>query len=342
MAPGMTRTEDMASTLQPDREQVSSLDLAFARGIFDEYAAALRTLGGTIDMGFLRAVRSILNCRGRLVVAGLGKSGHVARKLAATFSSTGTPSLFLHLAEALHGDLGAVQPGDVALIISHSGGTPELAPVIDHLQDIAVPVIAISSNPDSVLIGSADARILLPAWEEVCPQGLAPTTSTLMTLAAGDALAMSVMRARGFGRSDFRRLHPAGALGNRLRPVSSAMRTGDAIPLVRPDTPMIEAVIEMTAKRLGVVGVADEQGRLVGIITDGDLRRNLSRLSCASAGEIMTRDPKVVRPITLVEDALAILARYKITLLFVVHDSAAPRPIGVVDIHDLSPMQSAA
>jgi arabinose-5-phosphate isomerase len=322
-----------------DEERV---DLDFARTILGEYSRAIGALAGSLDEGFARAARLVLGCKGRLVVAGLGKSGHVARKLAATFSSTGTASLFLHLAEALHGDLGSIQCGDVALLISHSGQTPELQPVIDFLKDNEVPLIGVSSNAHSPLIEAADAPIVLPPWDEVCPQGLAPTTSTLMTLAVGDALAMTVMRARGFGRSDFHRLHPAGALGKRLQPVSAVMRRDDALPLVRPETPMIEAVVEMTAKRLGMVGVADDAGVLLGVITDGDLRRHLGEIPNATAGQIMTRQPKVVRPIVLGEDALGLMVRHKITTLFVVEDPAHPRPIGVVHIHDLSPVEGGA
>jgi len=318
----------------------TSSDLEFAREIFTEYAAALHATGDSLDHGFLRSLQLVLGCEGRLVIGGLGKSGHVARKLAATFSSTGTPALFLHLAEALHGDLGAVQSGDVALLISHSGETLELAPVIDYLGAIGVPLIGICANSHSALLLSADAQIVLPAWDEVCPQGLAPTTSTMMALAVGDALAMAVMRARGFGRADFCRLHPAGALGSRLRAVSAVMRTGDAIPLVHPDTPMLEAVVEMTTKRLGAVGVIDKAGRLVGVITDGDLRRNLHRLSDGCAGDIMSRNPKVVRPTLMVENALTVFSRHKVTILFVVDDPADPRPVGVVHIHDLSPVRA--
>jgi len=331
----------MAVVKASTNDHDGSADLDFARGIFEEYASALQALGPSLDDGFVRAVRLVLGCDGRLIVGGLGKSGHVARKLAATFSSTGTPSIFLHLSEALHGDLGAVQPGDVALLLSQSGQTAELIPVISYMRESAVPLVGISSNPDSSLLVAADARILLPHWDEVCPEGLAPTTSTLMMLAVGDALAMTVMRARGFGRVDFRRIHPAGALGARLKPVSNVMRQGEEVPLVRPETPMLEAIVEMTAKRLGMVGVVDECGLLVGIITDGDLRRNLALLSQATAGDIMTRGPKVVRPITMVEDALAILTRHKITVLFVVDDPALPKPQGVVHIHDLSPVAAA-
>ena len=311
-------------------------DLAFARAILGEGAAAMRALADSLDHRFLRAVRLILDARGRLVVSGLGKSGHVGAKLAATFASTGTPAFFLHLAEALHGDLGMVQPGDVALLISHSGRTRELEPMIAFLGAAGVPIVGITSNTESPLGQAADAALLLPPWDEVCPHGLAPTTSTLMTLGLGDALAMAVMRARGFGQADFHRLHPAGALGDHLKPISAVMRRDDALPIVAPDTPMLEAVVEMTAKRLGVVGVVDDEGMLVGVVTDGDLRRNLGRLAQATAGQIMTRHPRLIRPITLVGDARAQLASARITVLFVVDDPAEPRPIGIVHIHDLA------
>lgn len=311
-------------------------DLEFARTILGENAAALSALAASLGNSFTDAVNLILASKGRLVVGALGKSGHVGRKLAATFSSTGTRSVFLHLGEALHGDLGAIGPNDVTLLISHSGQTPELTPVIAFIREMALPLIAISANPRSMLMTAASAPILLPDWQEVCPQGLAPTTSTLMAMAVGDALAMAVMRDRGFGRPDFQRLHPAGALGQRLKPVSAMMRRDTEIPLVTPETPMLEAVIEMNEKRLGLVGVVDGEGLLVGVITDGDLRRNLERLPHATAGEVMTRDPKVVRPITLAEDAHAMLRHHKITALFVVEDPAERRPVGVVHIHDLA------
>ena len=316
--------------------------IEFARAILHEYSDATRALAASLDAGFARATELVLGCRGRLVVGGLGKSGHVARKLSATFSSTGTPSLFLHLAEALHGDLGAVRGEDVALLVSHSGTTPELAPVIGYLAQAGVPLIGISSNAEGLLLQSAAAPIVLPPWAEVCPNGLAPTTSTLMTLAVGDALAMAVMRARGFGRAEFHRVHPAGALGRRLQPVSAVMRRGDAIPLVGPELPMLEAVVIMSAKRLGMVGVTGSDGQLVGIVTDGDLRRHLAELSNATVGDVMTRDPKTVRPIVTAEDALALMLHHRITTLFVVDDPAEPRPVGVVHIHDLSWTEGAA
>jgi len=319
----------------PPNPAVTS-DISFARRILREGAAALNILEQTIGENFAAAVSLILSSPGRLIVGGLGKSGHVGRKISATFSSTGTPSMFLHLAEALHGDLGNVRTDDVALLISHSGETAELHPVIAFLNDMKVPLIGISSNPDSTLIAAADIPILLPSLQEVCPKGLAPSTSTLMTLAIGDALALTLMRDRGFGAADFYKVHPAGALGRRLSPVAAVMRRGDAIPTVRPDAPMLEAVVEMTEKRIGATGVVDDEGRLIGIITDGDLRRNLSRLSAATAGDIMTPNPKTTKSITTIEDALGHCADQGISVLFVVDDPSA-RPDGVVHIHDLSP-----
>ena len=312
-------------------------EVEFARAIFSEFSCAIRALSESVDTGFAEAVRLLSEAPGHVVVGGLGKSGHVARKLAATLSSTGTPAFFLHLSEASHGDLGTVRPGDCAILLSHSGRTPELLPVIDHFKHLGGAIIGISSAAQSPLIAASDAAIILPPWDEVCPHGLAPTTSTLMSLAVGDALAMAVMRRRGFGRVDFHRLHPAGALGARLKPVSSVMRRGVSLPLVRPDTLMLETVVEMTEKRLGVVGVVDADHILLGIITDGDLRRHLDELPHATAAEVMTSDPKVVRPITLAEDALEMMNQLKITALFVVEDPADPRPVGLVHIHDFPP-----
>lgn len=336
---GTAGRHDLGTIASPG-DLAATADISFARRILREGAAALNILEGTIGDDFAAAVSLILSAPGRLIVGGLGKSGHVGRKLSATFSSTGTPSMFLHLAEALHGDLGGVRSGDVALLISHSGETAELHPVIAFLKDLKVPLIAISSNPESTLIAAADVPILLPGLQEVCPQGLAPSTSTLMTLAIGDALALTLMRDRGFGAADFYKIHPAGAIGERLRPVAAVMRRGESIPMVKPDAPMLDAVVEMTEKRIGATGVVDDEGRLIGVITDGDLRRNLSRLSEATAGEIMNPNPKTTTSIATVEDALARCAEQGVSLLFVVDDTVSARPEGVVHIHDLSPRRS--
>ena len=309
--------------------------VAYGRAVIRAEADALVALAGALGEEFARAVRVILEADGRLVVGGLGKSGHVARKVAATFMSTGTPATFLHLSEAIHGDLGLVRPGDAALLLSQSGETPELVPVLHHLRGLGVPTIGVSAGPASPLSKGATVPLVLPALAEAGPDAVAPTTSTTMALALGDALAMVVMRARGFGRAEFRRLHPGGALGSRLSPVASVMHAGAAMPLAPPAMAMMEAVVEMTAKRLGVLGVVDDDGLLAGVVTDGDLRRHMAALAGATVGDVMSTGPQVVLPETVVDDALAILSRHKITSLFVVDDLARPRPLGVVHIHDL-------
>src|SRR5215208_4882150 len=244
--------------------------LEFGRDVLHDEARALDALADSLGEYFERAVGLILNCPGKLIVSGLGKSGHVGRKIAATFASTGTTATFLHLAQAIHGDLGMAAKGDVAILISQSGETAELDPVIDHFRRVGIAVIAITGNSGSMLAEAAAAPLVLPHWAEVGPEAVAPTTSTTMTLALGDALAMTVMRQKGFTRTDFGRLHPGGALGARLKPVTRLMHSGDQVPLVGEGTSMHDAVLEMSAKRLGVVGVTDGAGNLVGVITDGD------------------------------------------------------------------------
>jgi arabinose-5-phosphate isomerase len=305
--------------------------LEFGRDILHDEARALDALADSLGEEFERAVALILGCDGKLIVGGLGKSGHVGRKIAATFASTGTTAIFLHLAEAIHGDLGMAAKGDVAILISQSGETAELDPVIDHFARVGIPVIGITGNKGSMLAEAAAAPLVLPHWQEVGPESVAPTTSTTMTLALGDALAMCVMRGRGFTRTDFGRLHPGGALGARLKPVSRLMHGGDAMPLTSTDSSMHDAIVEMSAKRLGVIGVVDGEGALAGVITDGDLRRNIERGLDHTAGEFMTADPKVVGPDTLVDEALTLFDEHRITTLFVVEDG---KPVGVLHIHD--------
>jgi arabinose-5-phosphate isomerase len=282
----------------------------------------------------MRAIELILQSRGKLVVGGLGKSGHVARKIAATFASTGTTATFLHLAEAMHGDLGIAAEGDVAILISLSGKTPELEPVIDHFEGAAIPIIAITGNAQSPLGQAAAVPLILPHWREAGPEAIAPTTSTTMTLALGDALAMTVMRLKGFSRADFGRLHPGGTLGARLKPVARLMHSGEQVPLIRSDASMHDAVVVMSEKRLGLVGVTDGHGHLVGVITDGDLRRNIERGLDHTAAEFMTGSPKTVAADALVGDAVSLFEEYKITSLFVVDENGGKKPIGVLHIHD--------
>jgi arabinose-5-phosphate isomerase len=312
--------------------------VVFGREILHDEARALDALADSLDGDFERAVELILGCSGKLIVSGLGKSGHVARKIAATFASTGTTATFLHLAEAIHGDLGMAAKGDVAMLISQSGETAELEPVIDHFQQAGIAIIAITGNSTSMLAAAATAALVLPRWAEVGPEAVAPTTSTTMTLALGDALAMTVMRQKGFSRTDFGRLHPGGALGARLRPVSRLMHSGGELPLTRDSASMHEAVVGMSAGRLGIIGVVDDRGYLVGAITDGDLRRHIEQGLDHSASEFMTGDPKTLAPDALIDDALALFEENKITALFVVEeDGTGKKPLGVVHIHDCPP-----
>jgi arabinose-5-phosphate isomerase len=305
--------------------------LHFGRSVLHDEARALDALADSLGEAFEMAVELILDCGGKLIVSGLGKSGHVGRKIAATFASTGTTATFLHLAEAIHGDLGMAAKGDVAILISQSGETAELEPVIDHFQRVGIPIIAITGNGGSMLAEAAAAALVLPHWPEVGPEAVAPTTSTTMTLALGDALAMTVMRQNGFTRTDFGRLHPGGALGARLKPVSRLMHSGAQLPLVDQHTSMHDTVVEMSAKRLGVVGVTNESGDLVGVITDGDLRRHIEQGLDHTAAEFMTADPKVIAPDALVDEALTLFEEYRITTLFVVDGRT---PVGVLHIHD--------
>ena len=305
--------------------------LSFGREILHDEARALDALADSLGEPFERAVALILDCPGKLIVSGLGKSGHIGRKVAATFASTGTTSIFLHLAEAIHGDLGMAAKGDVAILISLSGETAELEPVIDHFRHAGIPIIAITGNSASMLAEAASAALVLPHWPEVGPESVAPTTSTTMTLALGDALAMTVMRQKGFTRTDFGRLHPGGSLGARLKPVTRLMHGGDQLPLVDQNTSMHDTVVEMSAKRLGVVGVMNDAGELVGVITDGDLRRHIEQGLDHPASAFMTANPKTIGPDTLVDEAMTLFEEHRITTLFVVDGR---RPLGVLHIHD--------
>ncbi len=303
----------------------------FGREVLRDEARALGALADSLGDVFDHAISLVLASKGKLIVCGLGKSGHVGRKIAATFASTGTTAIFLHLAEAIHGDLGMADSGDVALLISQSGETAELIPVIDHFDAIGVPMIAITGHAHSTLAKAAAAPLVLPDWKEVGPESVAPTTSTTMTLALGDALAMTVMHHKGFSKTDFGRLHPGGSLGARLRPVRRVMHGGTAMPLIAADASMHDAIVVMSEKRLGLVGVTDGDGRLVGVITDGDLRRNIERGLDHRACDFMTAEPKCVAPDALVDEALDLFEDHRITALFVVEDE---KPVGVLHIHD--------
>jgi len=300
-------------------------------------ATGITTLSSAIHDGlgraFIAAVELISGARGRLIVTGMGKSGHVARKIAATFASTGTPAFFVHPSEASHGDLGMITPDDVIMALSWSGETAELKDLIDYSRRFRIGLVAITAVADSTLGRAADVVLAMPQAREACPHNLAPTTSTLMQAALGDALAIALLESRGFTAVDFSRLHPGGRLGAMLKFVRDIMHTGSEIPLASVGTRMSEAIAEMTAKTFGCVGITDRRGLLVGIITDGDLRRHMSaNLLELKVEEVMTSQPKTVRPDQLVSEALELLNSMKKTQLIVVD---AGKPVGVVHFHDL-------
>ena len=304
--------------------------LAVGRRVIAREAEALGMLADHLGQSFADAVALILRAQGRVVVSGMGKSGHVARKIAATFASTGTPAQFVHPAEASHGDLGMVTPQDVLLVLSNSGETPELADIVAHSRRFAIPLIGVAGRDGSTLLREADVAILLPPAPEACEQGIVPTTSTTMTLALGDALAIALMEHRAFSPDQFRVFHPGGKLGARLLHVRDLMHADP--PLVGPDTAMSEALLAMTRAGFGVVGVADPSGRLLGIVTDGDLRRHMQGLLSLTAGQVMTRNPRTTPADALAVEALALMNDRKITCLMVTDDQG--RAIGILHIHD--------
>lgn len=303
-----------------------------AARVIREEAQALLALADALPAGFDEAVAAILAARGRLILSGMGKSGHVARKIAATLASTGTPAHFVHPAEASHGDLGAMLKGDVVLVLSNSGETPELADLVAHTRRFAIPLIGMAAREDSTLLRRADIRLLLPTLPEACGLGVVPTTSTAMMLGLGDALAIALMEARRFSPADFRDFHPGGRLGARLARVGDLMHRGEALPLVAEDAPMTEALLAISRKGFGVTGVTDAEGRLVGIVTDGDLRRHMDGLLGRRAGEVMTLGPQTLPPDALAEEAVALMNAHRITCLFV--PDAEGRPLGLLHIHD--------
>ena len=301
-------------------------------------AEGLFHLAASLDDYFSAASGLILNTCRQLVVTGLGKSGHIARKIAATFAATGTPAIFVHPSEAGHGDMGMIAKGDVLLVLSNSGNTPELQPVMKYARKLGVPIIGMASGRTSKVIQGADIALLLPNVREACPENIAPTTSTTMQLALGDALAMTVMEMRGVTRKDLRKLHPAGAIGLALTPVQEVMATDqDRLPLVSHQADMPKTISVMTSGCFGVAGVLDASGALIGVITDGDLRRHFGVLETALAREVMTAAPKVISAFMSAEEALILLNDNKISAAFVVEDPLAgpQKPLGVIHIHDL-------
>ncbi len=288
---------------------------------------------GSLSSSFEAAVQTIRNANGHVVITGLGKSGHIGTKIAATLASTGTPAFFVHAAEANHGDLGMIGSDDVILALSWSGETLELSGIINHAARFRTPLIAITSGESSVLGRQADIVLLLPKIEEACPHGLAPTTSTVMQLAMGDALAVALLEMRGFTATDFKIYHPGGSLGASLKYVSDIMHKGNRLPLVAQGTTMTEAMNILVEKHFGCVGVVNKKGELIGIVTDGDLARNIHfNLSKFNVDEVMTKNPKIVEPNTLVGAATAFINDHHIGAFFVVENK---KPVGIVHFHDL-------
>lgn len=310
-------------------------DIEVARSVLGTEAAGLRALAASLDGQFGAAVDRLEACQGRIVVSGMGKSGHIARKVAATLASTGSPAMFVHPAEASHGDLGMVQPGDALLLFSNSGETTELADLVAHAHRFAMPLIAVTGRSGSTLALAADVVLLLPPAPEACTITSAPTTSTTMQLALGDALAVALLTRRGFTATEFQTYHPGGRLGAQLRRVRDLMHDGVAMPLAAPATPMRQALLLMTGKGFGCVGVV-EDSRLIGIVTDGDLRRSMGPgLLELPVRAVMTANPRTVRPDALAVDALRGMneGERRVTSLFVV--DAAGVPLGIIHVHDL-------
>ncbi len=301
-------------------------------------AAAIEGLRKKIDERFGRALDLLRSARGKVVVTGMGKSGLIARKIAATLASTGTPAFFLHAGDGIHGDLGMVRRGDVVIALSNSGETEEIVRLLPLFQRMGLPVIALTGKADSILGRYADVVLDVGVAEEACSLGLAPTASTTAALAMGDAIAVVLFEEKGFSEEDFAQLHPGGALGRRLKTVADLMHTGDALPLVAPDTPLKDALLVISAKRMGVTGVVDADGKLAGVITDGDVRRATAAgvdLYKATAREVMSVSPKRIGATELAAAALRRMEEHSITSLFVFDADSPAAPVGIVHIHDL-------
>jgi arabinose-5-phosphate isomerase len=306
-------------------------DIARGRAVLEQGITGLKSLADSLDEHFAQAVECIATLRGRLIVSGMGKSGHVARKIAATMASTGTPAHFVHPGEASHGDLGMITPDDAVLALSNSGETAELSDMISYCRRFSIPVIAMVRRKTSMLVDAANIAMVLPAVPEAPPTD-APTTSTTMMMALGDALAVAVLQRKGFTKDDFSVFHPGGKLGKAFIRVADLMHGSDQLPLVTEDMPMQDVLLVMTAKTFGCAGVVDGGGRLSGIITDGDLRRHMaSNLLGLPAREVMTMNPLSMRPGALAAEALGVMNQKSITTLFVVEDE---KPVGIIHIHD--------
>jgi arabinose-5-phosphate isomerase len=329
-----SRATTQALEITEPSPEVMALDLAAARRVLQLEAEGVEALSAALDARFAAAVERLVRVTGRIVVSGIGKSGHVARKIAATLASTGSPAIWVHASEASHGDLGMVTPQDAVLLLSNSGETAELRDLVGFAKRFAIPLIGIVGRAGSNLAEASDIALVLPATPEACPLGLAPTTSTTAMLALGDALAVALMRRRGFTAEDFQVLHPGGKLGRVLVRVQDIMHGADELPLIAPDATMDAAILRMTEKRFGCVGVVDAAGQLIGIVTDGDLRRHIgSDLLAKRVEQVMTRSPKSIRPKALAAEALGRMnaGERPVTCLFVVEHG---KPVGIVHVHD--------
>lgn len=328
---------DARAKPKPARNTPESADLDAAARVLRLEADGIEALAGTLDGDFSAAVGLLDAVKGRIIVTGVGKSGHIARKIAATFASTGSPAYFVHPTEASHGDLGMITVEDAVIALSNSGETDEIRNLLEYSRRFSIPTVAITGRADSTLAEMVDVVLLLPNVPEACPMGLAPTTSTTASLALGDALAVALLERKGFSLQDFQVLHPGGRLGSSLLRVSDLMHTGDEMPLAERDTPMSEAILIITAKRKGCVGILDDAGALLGIITDGDLRRHMENdLLALNVTDVMTPKPRTIRSQALAAEAVAVMSEREITNLFVVDDGGAdsPGPVGIVHMHD--------
>ncbi|PJE28990.1 arabinose-5-phosphate isomerase [Pseudooceanicola antarcticus] len=320
------------SSLAPHNELPNDPMLETARRVLRTEADALAHLAEHLPEDFAPAIRKILGSKGRVIVSGMGKSGHIGRKIAATLASTGTPSHFVHPGEASHGDLGMITPEDICLLISNSGETSELRDILYHSQRFSIPVIGISSRAGSTLMQAADFRLTLPDLPEACSIGMAPTTSTTLTLAIGDALAVALMEERRFLPEDFRIYHPGGKLGAQMTRIADLMHGGEELPCLPADSSMSDVLLTMTSHGFGIAGLT-EGGKLAGVITDGDLRRNMEGLMSRAAMDVATRNPLTAPPEMLAPEALALLNSRKLNVLLVVDADGVPQ--GVLHIHDL-------
>ncbi len=309
-------------------------DLQEAQRVLKIEAEAILELYKSLDQSFHESIELLMSTKGRVILSGIGKSGHIGNKIAATFSSTGTPAFFVHPSEASHGDLGMITSQDILIILSFSGGTAELTDMISYTKRYDIPLIAITQKQDSLLAKAAAQTLLLPPVAEACPMGLAPTTSTTLMLALGDALAVTLLKRKGFSENDFKNFHPGGRLGKKLLQVSDIMRIYNELPIVREDTLMSEALVIMTEKGFGCIGILDEKNKLIGIITDGDLRRHMGQnLLNEKAKDIMTSNPKTVSAQSFASEALGIMNRSSITNLFVL-DETTSQLVGLLHLHD--------